>query len=200
MTRRNAPLCCKRRGRRGTFDSPAAGRWQRLCSSGRDLARRLMLRRICIRLGAPRPPQSGFFLGCLRRSRLGPQITILWQQIARSGKPHAQSDGPDSSEAVSWRHILRIRFRTRSRPPRAALAWCCSTARGANCGRERVRGLYNLCRSIEALRAASPVHEQRGDVDNHRLPLLVFFRRQHGEGLAPLQSIDCTFHQRLLFC
>ena len=70
----------------------------------------------------------------------------------------------------------------------------------ANCGRERVRGLYNLCRSHEAMRAASPVHEQRGDVDHHRLPLLVFFRRQHGEGLAPLQSIDCTFHQRLLFC
>ena len=94
MTRRNAPLCCKRRGRRGTFDSPAVGRWQCLCSSGRDLARRLMLRRICIRLGAPRPPQSGFFLGCLRRSRLGPQITILWQQIARSGKPHALKRRP----------------------------------------------------------------------------------------------------------
>ena len=110
-----------------------------------------------------------------------------------------QVDGTGRQESRLATHLAHSP-RTRSRPPPAALAWCCSTARGANCGRERVRGLYNLCRSHEALRAASPIHEQRGDVDHHRLPLLVFFRRQHGEGLAPLQSIDCTFHQRLLFC
>jgi hypothetical protein len=42
---------------------------------------------------------------------------------------------------------------------------------------EAAASLCNLCRSHEALRVASPVHEQRGDVDHHCLPLLVFFRR-----------------------
>ena len=47
--------------------------------------------------------------------------------------------------------------------------------------------------------ATSPVREQRGDVDLHRLPLLVLFRRQHGEGLACFQSVDSAFQQRPLF-
>ena len=55
--------------------------------------------------------------------------------------------------------------------------------------------------SISAPTVPSPaVKAHRHDVEQHRLPLLVFFRRQHGEGLAPFQSVDCAFHQRLLFC
>jgi len=46
---------------------------------------------------------------------------------------------------------------------------------------------------------ASPVREQWGDIDLHRLPLLVLFWRQHGEGLTSSQSVDGAVHQRLLF-
>jgi hypothetical protein len=52
------PCAANGEGSGARSTAPAVGRRQCLCSGGRDFARRLMLRRIFIRLGAPRPPQS----------------------------------------------------------------------------------------------------------------------------------------------
>ena len=46
------------------------------------------------------------------------------------------------------------------------------------------------CRYLTLPCLASPVREQWGDIDLHRLPLLVLFWRQHGEGLTSSQSVD----------
>jgi len=106
----------------------------------------------------------------------------------------------EDRKSHGWRHISAFASDEITPTAGSACVVLLNSPPGQLAGVSEYVASINLCRSHEALRAASPVHEQRGDVDHHRLPLLVFFRRQHGEGLAPLQSIDCTFHQRLLFC